>query len=115
MGTQQAKPEPFLRRTASNSAQGRGDPISLRLLGSQGEDEGDIPANCPSPTDLRTVGSWLARQYPLESLLDLIRSKDYTAAHELTGAHDAIQAIFQLADDLDEAQRDAAQAEEVSL
>ncbi|WP_156789210.1 MULTISPECIES: hypothetical protein [Burkholderia] len=45
--------------------------------------------------------------------MDLVHARDYQAAHELVGAHDAIQAIFQLADDVDEAQRgaDAAAAE----
>ncbi|HDR9130817.1 TPA: hypothetical protein QDA91_001914 [Burkholderia vietnamiensis] len=38
--------------------------------------------------------------------MDLVHAKDYQAAHELVGAHDVIQAVFQLADDLDAAQRD---------
>ncbi|WP_157379890.1 hypothetical protein [Burkholderia ubonensis] len=48
--------------------------------------------------------------------MDLVHARDYQAGHELVGAHDAIQAIFQLADDLDAAQRDAdAQAAEAGL
>lgn len=74
-----------------------------------------IPANCPSSTDIRTIGSWLLSQFPLPAAVDLIHVKDYTAAHELIGAHDAIKAIFQLADDLDEEQRDSDTAETSSL
>jgi hypothetical protein len=49
----------------------------------------------------------LSEHFPAAAALDLIRVKDYTAAHELVGAHDAIQAIYTLADDLDAAQADA--------
>ncbi|MDR5879026.1 hypothetical protein [Caballeronia sp. LZ032] len=38
-------------------------------------------------------------------MIDLVHAKDYTAAHELTGAQDAIQAIFELADRIDDDQR----------
>lgn len=74
-----------------------------------------IPANCPSSTDIRTIGSWLLSQFPLPAAVDLIHAKDYTAAHELVGAHDAILAVFQLAEDLDAAQRDADAAQTESL
>jgi hypothetical protein len=51
----------------------------------------------------------------VEAIADLVHAKDYTAAHELTGAHDAIQAIFELADRIDDDQRIAdAQAQAAS-
>ncbi|VBI24451.1 Uncharacterised protein [Burkholderia pseudomallei] len=88
----------------NKSAHGRGSLCISKTL--REGDENNIPADCPSSTDLRTVGGWLLTQYPLAGLVDLVHAKDYQAAHELVGAHDAIQAVFQLADDLDAAQRD---------
>ena len=71
-----------------------------------GKDSDDIPANCPSSQDLRTISSWLLSQYPVTDALDMIRARDYPLAHELAGVHDAIEAISTLADNLDEAQKD---------
>jgi len=70
------------------------------------EEPRDIPVNCPSSPDLRTIAFWLSTHFPAAAALDLVRAKDYQAAHELVGAHDAIQAIRTLADDLDAAQAD---------
>jgi hypothetical protein len=74
----------------------------------------EIPVNCPSSPDLRTIAFWLSSHFPAAAALDLVRAKDYPAAHELVGVHDAIQAIRTLADDLDAAQADA-EAEKASL
>jgi rhodanese-related sulfurtransferase len=76
------------------------------------EEPRDIPINCPSSVDLRTTADWLASHFPAAAGLDLVRLKDYTAAHELVGAHDVISAIRTLADDLDatQADEDAAKA-----
>jgi hypothetical protein len=41
----------------------------------------------------------------VEAMIDLVHAKDYTAAHELTGAHDVIQALFELAERIDDEQR----------
>lgn len=79
---------------------------SERTLRDDGEPR-EIPVNCPSSPDLRVIAFWLSEHFPAAAALDLIRVKDYTAAHELVGAHDAIQAIRTLADDLDAAQADA--------
>ena len=73
----------------------------------ESEEPREIPVNCPSSPDLRTLAFWLSTQFPAAAALDLIRVKDYTAAHELVGAHDAISALRTLADDLDAAQADA--------
>lgn len=73
----------------------------------------DIPVDCPSTPDLRIVAAWLASHFPAAAALDLVRAKDYTAAHELVGAHDAIQAILTLADDVDAAQEDALRKEAI--
>lgn len=37
-------------------------------------------------------------------MTDLVHAKDYTAAHELSGAHDVIHALFDLADRIDDEQ-----------
>lgn len=110
----QARPEPLPTPPRNNPTHGRGSLYISKTL-REGDDD-NIPADCPSQADLRTVGNWLLTQYPLAGLVDLVHARDYQAGHELVGAHDAIQAIFQLADDLDAAQRDAdAQAAEAGL
>jgi hypothetical protein len=53
------------------------------------------------------LGDWLLNQFPVEAVLDLVKVRDYSAAHELAGAHEVIQALFQLAEDIDEEQKDA--------
>lgn len=80
-------------------------PESERTL-RETEEPREIPVNCPSSPDLRTIAFWLSTHFPAAAALDLVRAKDYHAAHELVGAHDAIQAIRTLADDLDAAQAD---------
>lgn len=109
-----ASGKPLNQPPRINPTHGRGSLYNSKTL-REGDDD-NIPADCPSQADLRTVGNWLLDQYPLAGLVDLVHARDYQAGHELVGAHDAIQAIFQLADDLDAAQRDAdAQAAEAGL
>lgn len=96
-----------LREAAINSTE------SERTL-REAEEPRDIPVDCPSSPDLRTIATWLSTHFPADAALVLIRAKDYTSAHELVGAHDAIQAIRTLADDLDAAQADA-EAEKASI
>lgn len=77
--------------------------------------EDNLPVNCPSQTDIRTVASWLAHSYPMDDLVYLLRNKDYTAAHELAGVHEAITALRTLADDVEAKQRDEELKEEIVL
>ena len=85
------------------------------LLSTEEVEPVDIPIGCPSSPDLRLIASWLSSHYPVAALLDLVRAKDYTAAHELAGAHDAITAINVLAHNLDEAERDSQAVAEATL
>ncbi|WP_325341623.1 hypothetical protein [Xylophilus sp.] len=40
---------------------------------------------------------------PLTDITTLVGARDYTAAHELTGFHEAIQSLRSIADDVDAA------------
>lgn len=102
--TEPLKPAPSLKLPGNKPTQGRGTLYSLRPLREEG---GDTPASLPSQTDIRTIADWLLTNYPVGALVDLVHVKDYSAAHELVGAHDAIAALYQLADDMDEEARES--------
>jgi hypothetical protein len=49
------------------------------------------------------IAAYLAHLCPADSVHSLIQAKDYTGAHELTGFHEAILAIRDIADQVDDA------------
>ncbi|MDM0006457.1 hypothetical protein QTI51_09545 [Variovorax sp. J22G73] len=49
------------------------------------------------------MAAYLTHLVPAESVHSLIQARDYTAAHELTGYHEAILALRDIADNVDAA------------
>ncbi|SEJ85086.1 hypothetical protein SAMN03159494_03574 [Achromobacter sp. NFACC18-2] len=80
---------------------GSSQPISL-ILG-----EGELPPNLPGSQEIRTLAAYLASLVPADSALALVQAKDYTGAHELSGYHEAIQALRDIADNVDAANEEA--------
>lgn len=90
-----------LRGQRIKSAEGSSQPISLPL------EEGELPANLPGSQEIRQLADYLAALVPADSALSLVRAKDYTAAHELSGYHEAIQTLRDIADNVDAANEEA--------
>lgn len=78
-------------------------------------DASGLPANLPSPESIRRLAAHLAREVPVDDALSLVRRKEYPLIHELSGYHDAVAALHDIADQLDDAERDAQQAQSVHL
>jgi len=74
-------------------------------------DEGKLPLDLPDSAGLRVVADYLEFLIPAADALALVRARDYTAAHELAGVHEAIHSIRQWAVDLDELNRLTAEQE----
>jgi len=71
------------------------------------KDESGIPANLPSPRELRVLALHLEQTMPPTEALSLAQAKRYELIHELAGYHDAIASIRNVADVLEEAERTA--------
>ncbi|MDR6455506.1 hypothetical protein J2788_005016 [Variovorax paradoxus] len=74
-------------------------------------EEGKLPTDLPDSDGLRVVADYLEFLIPAADALALVRARDYTAAHELAGVHEAIHTIRQWAVDLDELNRATAAQE----
>jgi hypothetical protein len=64
-----------------------------------------FPVGIPGPHDLRLTAAWLESIFPLTDLPELVKRREYTLAHELSGAYDAIQEMRTLATELEEFNR----------
>lgn len=96
---------------ASNKPpQSDADPILIPKTLSRFE-EGKLPRDLPDSAGLRVVADYLEFLIPAADALALVRARDYTAAHELAGVHEAILSIRQWAADLDELNRATAEQE----
>lgn len=93
--------EPGGRDHRIKSTEGSSQPISLPL------GEGGLPGGLPGSQEIRVLASYLAALVPADSSMPLIRSKDYTGAHELCGYHEAIQTLRDIADNVDAANEEA--------
>jgi hypothetical protein len=69
-----------------------------------------LPPGLPGSLEIRRLADVLAVQCPADAVHALVQAKDYTGCHELTGFHEAIQALRDLADNVDAANEEAAQA-----
>jgi hypothetical protein len=78
-------------------------------------DDSGLPAGLPSPESIRRLAAHLARQLPAEDALALARRKEYPLIHELSGYHDAVAALEDIADQLDDSERVAQKAQGVLL
>jgi hypothetical protein len=78
-------------------------------------DDSGLPANLPSPESIRRLAAHLAREVPVDDALALVRRKEYPLIHELSGYHDAVAALHDIADQLDDAERDSQKAQSVHL
>ena len=98
--------------TAEKLPQSDAGPIPLKTP--RVFEEGKLPLDLPDSAGLRVVADYLEFLIPAADALALVRARDYTAAHELAGVHEAIHSIRQWAVDLDELNRlTAAQEGEV--
>lgn len=78
-------------------------------------EEGKLPVDLPDSGGLRLTADYLEFLIPAADALALVRARDYTAAHELAGVHEAIQTIRDIADQLDDLNRDTAIQESQGL
>lgn len=101
------------RRTPEKPPHSDADPKPLR--GRRQFDDSKLPSDFPDSESLRLVADYLDFLTPAEDALALTRAREYTAAHELAGVHEAINTIRQWADDMDEINRLTSSQEEPSL
>lgn len=67
------------------------------------ETDDRLPLGIPGSYELRVLADYLNFLTPAEDALALVRARDYTAAHELAGFHEALTAIRGIADQVDKA------------
>ncbi|PPE71470.1 hypothetical protein IS481_12030 [Caldimonas thermodepolymerans] len=78
-------------------------------------DDSGLPSGLPAPSALRILAAHLAAQLPTEEALSLVKRKEYPLIHELAGYHEAVDAINAIAEQLEEAAREAQKAQGLSL